>query len=130
MMSMETFKASVQYGDYKGTAAADAHDSSTINDYMIKQGLMGKGDQIVGVKLWSGEVHGHIQNKPVDVTVYLINSPGFDEVRNAIDGTTPVLVREVRFEIGLEEFFGLFKRFEIAITRFDQLIGRELSVEN
>ncbi len=64
------------------------------------------------------------------MTVYLINSPGFDEVRNAIDGTTPVLVREVRFEIGLEEFFGLFKRFEIAITRFDQLIGRELSVEN
>lgn len=127
-MSTEFFKASVQYGDYKGTAAADGHDNYTIDNYMITQGLKTSNDRIVGIKLWSGEVHGELQNQPVSVIAYLMDSPSFEVVSAAIDGTDPVPVRQVRFEVSLEQFFGLFKRFEIAITRFEKINGRELLI--
>lgn len=128
-MSTDVFKASVQYGDYKGTTAADDHGDHTISDYMNAQGLKSGEERILGLKLWSGEVHGSVQNQPVGVTAYLIASESFEEVRDALASTDPVIVKEVRFEVSLEQFFGLFKRFEIAITRFDELNGRELLIK-
>ncbi|MCF5747102.1 hypothetical protein [Pseudomonas tremae] len=127
-MSTDFFKASVQYGDYKGSVAADDHDSYTIDHYMVSQGLKTSDDRIVGIKMWSGEVHGNLQNQPVGITAYLIESPGFDEVSTAINGPDPIPVKQVSFDVSLEQFFGLFKRFEIAITRFEELNGRELLI--
>ncbi|WP_122551098.1 hypothetical protein [Pseudomonas viridiflava] len=128
-MSTDYFKANVQYDDYKGTAAADDSDNHTVDDYMVLHGLKSKDERIIGLKMWSGEVKGDLQNQPVGVTAYLVESPGFDEVRIALDGQNVVPVKEVRFEISLEQFFGLFKRFEIAITRYEDFIGRELLIE-
>ncbi|WP_449126122.1 hypothetical protein [Pseudomonas viridiflava] len=129
-MTTEFFKAGVQYGDFKGTAAADDHDNYRINDYMISQGLKTKDEQIVGIKLWSGEVHGKLQNQPVIVTAYIMEGPGFEEISAAIDGVDPIPVKQVRFEVSLEQFFGFFKRFEIAITRYEELNGREFFINN
>ncbi|KPW34514.1 hypothetical protein ALP45_02740 [Pseudomonas coronafaciens pv. atropurpurea] len=39
-MSMENFKAGVQYNDSKGTAAADEHDRFTLSDYLLSKALI------------------------------------------------------------------------------------------
>ncbi|WP_449125501.1 hypothetical protein [Pseudomonas viridiflava] len=129
-MSTETFKACVQYGDNKGTAAADNHDKYTLESYLRDRGLKHEDEVVVGVKLWSGEVHGNLQNQPVSVTAYVVGAAGYDAVNAALEDEGPVLVREVRFYIGLDQFFGFYKRFEIAITRYNELNGREFKIES
>ncbi|EPM44229.1 hypothetical protein [Pseudomonas syringae] len=129
-MRTELFRASVQYNDSKGTAAADDHDQHTIKDHMKAHGLIQDGDTVVGVRIWSGEVHGSTQNKPVSVMAYVIDAAGFEEAARVLDGNGALDVREVRFEMDLADFFGLFKRFEISISRFHQMTGRELNIQD
>ncbi|MEE4679824.1 hypothetical protein V2K56_09240 [Pseudomonas alliivorans] len=129
-MSMDFFNASVQYNDYKGTTAADAHDSHAIDAYMVSNGLKSEDERIIGIKMWSGENHGSVPRQPVDITAYLVESPSFEEVRIALESPNAVPVKQVRFEMSLEQFFGLFKRFEIAITRHEEFIGRELLIQD
>jgi hypothetical protein len=97
---------------------------------MKAHGLIKDGDTVVGVRLWSGEVHGKTQDKPVSVTAFVIDAAGFEEAARALDGNGPLDVREVRFELDLADFFGLFKRFEISISRFDQMTDRELNIQD
>lgn len=127
-MRTEEFRAGVQYNDSKGTAAADDHDSLALSHYMQSQGLIQNGETIVGVKMFSGEVHGSVQNQPVSVTAYVIAAAGFEGAARALESDGPLDVREIRFDIDLAKFFGLFKRFEIAISRYDELGGRELNI--
>ena len=127
-MSMENFKAGVQYNDSKGTAAADEHDRFTLSDYLLSKALIQADETIVGVKMWSGEVHGDTQHEPVSVTVYTIQTDKYSEFNDALQSNSVVDVREVRFDIELAKFFGLFKRFEIAISRYDELSGRSLNI--
>lgn len=129
-MRTESFRANVQYNDLKGTAAADDHDQHTITDHLKENGLIQDGDTVVGVKFWSGEVHGRTQGRPVSVSVYVVNAVGFEQAARALDGEGAVDVREVRFEMDLAEFFGLFKRFEVAISRFGQVIDRDLNIQD
>lgn len=127
-MSMENFKAGVQYNDSKGTAAADEHDRFTLSDYLLSKALIQADETIVGVKMWSGEVHGDTQHEPVNVTVYTVQTDKYSEFNDALQSNSVVDVREVRFDIELAKFFGLFKRFEIAISRYDELSGRSLNI--
>ncbi|NNB66981.1 hypothetical protein [Pseudomonas fluorescens] len=127
-MSMDNFKAGVQYNDSKGTAAADEHDRFTLFDYMLSKALIQADETIVGVKIFSGEVHGDTQDEPVSITAYTVSAAKFSEFNEALQSNSTVDVREVRFDIELAKFFGLFKRFEIAISRYHELNGRSLNI--
>ncbi|WP_175651021.1 hypothetical protein [Pseudomonas sp. Marseille-P9899] len=127
-MITEVFKATVQYGDHKGTAAADDHDRDTLEDYFSARGLIAEGDRIVGVKMYSGEVHANRQEHPIYVTAYILSAEGFDQAQQELESAEPVPVRAVKAEMELADFFGLYKRFEIAISRHSELNGREIQV--
>jgi hypothetical protein len=71
---------------------------------------------LVGVSMWSGEVHERTQNETVYVTAILTKAEGYENVKAAVDSGNPLQVRRVRFDMHLNEFFGLFKRFEICIS--------------
>lgn len=115
-MAQEKFYASVQYGDMKGTASADRHDHYTMEKYLEEKGLIQPDEMLVGVSMWSGEVHERTQDKTVFVTAILTKAEGYENVKAAVDSGNPLQVRRVRFDMHLNEFFGLFKRFEICIS--------------
>lgn len=119
----EIFKATTQYNDYKGTAAADDHDTADMSALLRQKGMLGEGEIVVGVKMFSGEVHDQTQDKPVFVHVY-IAGPSMDSFAKQVEVEDPVTVRVVDLEMHLNEFFGLFKRFEVAISRHGVLTGR------
>ena len=131
---METFKASVQYGDWHGTAAADNLDpmGTSVHDYLEKKGLKKEGEFLLSVKLWVGENSGNkISN--VFVHAYLLEGhQNYESAKKTLDELEargePIPVREVELELTLEQFVAMFKRFAVTLTWRDlPLEGREYS---
>ncbi|KWT67836.1 phage-related hypothetical protein [Comamonas testosteroni] len=50
---------------------------------------------------------------------------GHDDIKAKIATGAPLPVRKVRLEMHLNEFFGLFKRFNICISNHGMLEGKE-----
>ena len=124
-MTTGTFRASVQYNDWKGTSAADDADQNDSSEWLKENGHIEDGEFLLGVKMFSGENHGTHED-PVFVE-FLIATPGdYDNVKTMIESSTgPIEVRSVRVEMGLTDFFGLFKRFDVTLSRDNMLEGLE-----
>ena len=115
-MATEKFLASVQYGDWKGTSSADEADRKGLQEW-VKANHYNKSDEILlGVSIYVGENY-EAHQAPIFVN-FLFASPGdHDSVKSMIDSSQgPVNVRKVSVEMKLAEFFGLFKRFSIALS--------------
>ena len=109
---MGYFNASVRYGDWHGTAAADNTDfQERLHAHLEKNKLMKPGEFLIAVSLWVGEGSTFIH-------AYLFQGgPSYDDVLNQlgeIDG--PVPVREVAITMSLQEFLKSFKRFSVILT--------------
>lgn len=48
----EVLKASVQYGDWEGTAAADNAGNRSIQEFLRERGILGDGAYVVGIRLF------------------------------------------------------------------------------
>ncbi|CUA99415.1 hypothetical protein [Comamonas thiooxydans] len=129
-MSQDTFRAGTQYGDFKGSASADRHDTADISSYLKARGLIQEGELALAIELYSGEVHARTQDENVFVTVLLATGEGHDNIQAAIDSGEPLKVRKVRLEMHLNEFFGLFKRFNICISNHGMLEGKEFQFDD
>lgn len=114
---MGKFRASVQYNDWKGSAAADGADQHDLTKHLKEKGLLNAGEFVVGVEAWIGENHGGPSKDP-HVTVFVASEDSHDTVKQSLDAAAdPLDLRKIELEIGLADFFGLFKRFEIVVTR-------------
>ncbi|BFR49497.1 hypothetical protein RVX_R25580 [Nitratidesulfovibrio sp. HK-II] len=127
-MRTEKFQASVQYGDYKGTACADGHDRHTLQGYIKEKGLVQEGELIVGISMFSGEVHGRVQDGNVSVSVLVADVKGFDAFQDSISSGEDVDIREICLDMRLEEFFGFFKRFKICVSSHGVIDGVEIRI--
>lgn len=118
---MEYFKASTQYGDWEGTAAADAQPSS-LQEYLEEKGLIKPDEFLVAASLYVGE-----HNSALVQAFVFQNARNFASVRDAIvaiNGRVPV--RRVNIKLTTEEFMLLFKRFRVVLTWHGlQLEGRD-----
>ena len=124
-MPTETFHASVQYGDWKGTSAADRADQGDADDWLEAHGHKKANEFLLGITLWAGENHGKHKD-PVYVTFLLASARDHDNVKAQIESArTPVAVRKVQVEMKLVEVFGLFKRFSVAFSSHGMLNERE-----
>ncbi len=92
-------KARVQYNDYRGTAAADVSDIFKLEEYLEKKGVDTKRYECVGVEFYSG------YTDYFSVRFLCIDREGDKNVT-------------LGFEKGVskEEFFNLFKRFNVVVT--------------
>lgn len=65
---MASFKASVQYGDWEGTAAADDTDagSLSLHRYLEQKRLIKPGEFLIAASLWVGE------NSEARLTAFLL----------------------------------------------------------
>ena len=114
----EEFVASVQYGDWKGTVAADNEDDTDLDDWLEKRVQRRPDEMLIGVSVF---VSSADEEKPFYVSFFLSNSPP-----NLQYWTKPVPVRVLGARISSTEFFKLFKRFELKISRNGMLTERKL----
>lgn len=129
-MEQDKFHANVQYDDFKGTAAADHHDTKDISKYLSAQGLIAEGEFLVGIEAYATELMGNPKVTDVDVTVLLTKYEGHDNVQAAVDSGEPLKVRRVKFQMPLTDFFTLFKRFKISISSHGMINNRDISFDS
>lgn len=124
-MHVQTFKASVQYGDMTGTVAVDRADKNNADHWLQERNLKQEGEFLLGITFYAGENHG-THKDPVSVE-FLLATPGdHDSVKAMIDSSTgPILVRKVQKSMPITEFFALFKRFALSVSSHGMLAGRE-----
>ena len=117
------YKASVKYGDYAGTAAADrADDAGSLLKAL--EGVKRDDEKIVGFSLSFGEI---FPSMPMSHFVYVYLYSGETPYIEVAD---PVPLRVVRLDITLEDFFRNFKRFEVVLSRFGIMDGRTYDQTN
>ena len=120
---METFKASVQYNDLKGSAAADCADMSDAAKWLEDNGHI-QDEFVVGISMWAGENHGTHQD-PVSVKFLLIELVGYDNIPEMLQASgEPIQVKEIRVDMNVADFFALFKRFEVTLSNGGLIEGK------
>ena len=126
-MQTETFTASTKYGDLKGSAAADDADTNHPSHWLSERGLIQKGEDLVGISMSVAENYDKHED-PVYVTFLLAPPENTTRVLHVPgEGQVPVVVRQVRQQMPLTEFFGLFKRLEINLSRGGEFEGKVFS---
>jgi hypothetical protein len=75
-MPTDTFRASVQYGDWTGTAAADNADQRDLSDFLATKKIFDRDKEfLIAASLWIGENHGgKIQSPCVTAIITLLDS--------------------------------------------------------
>jgi len=129
---MTTFRAGVQYGDWEGTAAADASDQIELHKYLRDKGLLSDNEFLLAADLYAGENH-HGKVEHVSIRAYVYEGErSFDNLKPILDDLNgPIPVREVRLSMSLEKFVGLFKRFNVFLTWHGlELTDRDLEVQS
>ena len=132
----EWLKASVQYGDWHGTATADDSDpmAVSVDRYLQTKKLIKPGEYLLAVQLYTGsEMKVGKLDKPY-IRAYLLDGAGdFEKAKarlNELEAAgEPIPVREVEINVPLEEFISWFKRFSVMLTARDlPLTDRECGV--
>jgi hypothetical protein len=114
---MKFFKAGTQYGDWKGSSAADCYQGSAgVEEYLEKKGLMKAGETCVAVEFGVGENQVGRKMK-VYASAYLVHGQGVEAIQREFDATPdPIPVRQVSFDMTHDDFVSVFKRFEVVLT--------------
>lgn len=112
--------ASVNYGDYDGTAAADHHDHRGLKDLAQKYGVDTDHYFVFGVNVRVGETRGdeieHTFVSILAVDTRVVKAASVDFIQEYVDVHEGVLPY-VSFDIGasLEEVLLSFKRFNLVL---------------
>lgn len=120
---MEFFRASTQYGDWEGTAAADDSTPHGLREYLTENGLMTADEFLIAANLFASEGFTSIR-------AFVVPGENFQKVKESLSSAgNPITVREVGLDLTKEEFFDLFKRLDILLTWHGlELKGREYFV--
>jgi len=114
---MERLTASVQYGDWEGSAAADNADKIDLADLLRDRKVLTEQQFLVGVRVFVGENHDGKVRVPF-IEAYAVDKGDFDSVKAALASTPdPLDLKRVKLELTMDEFLGLFKRLEVVLTR-------------
>jgi hypothetical protein len=127
-METHQFRASVQYGDWKGTSAANDSDMTGPRDWLKKQGHMKDGEVLLGVRFFAHGNHA-ARKDPVQAEFLLVQLGDHDNVKAMIEAASgPIEVRSVKTDMSFVDFFGLFKRFNVAFSAYGMLDEREYRI--
>ena len=119
------FKAGVQYGDWKGSAAADNADMNAIQMKLRESGILKSSEFLVGFEAYAGESRGD-QGPYFSCRAFIIDGSKFETAKEAVDSQNPIPVKARDMKLSLLEFFALFKRFDMVLThRGLEIEGRE-----
>lgn len=120
---METFKASVQYGDLKGSSAADRADMTDAAKWLKDNGHI-TDEFVVGISMWAGENHG-THRDPVSVKFLVSGLNGYENIPEMLQASgEPIQVKEVSVDMNIADFLALFKRLEITLSNGGLIEGK------
>lgn len=115
-------KASTQYNDFIGTSAADISDHSNLSEFLNSRGVDTERYEPIGANFY----HGYAD--------FFSGSIICIDRQNSTD-TKPYIV-QLHFEAEFthEEFFNLFKRFNVMVTKKygghqDKEIDEEITID-
>jgi hypothetical protein len=120
-MRDDTLEASVNYGDYKGTVAADHHDHRDLSELAAKYGIDADKYFVFGVNVHIGERHGeelaHTFVSILAVDTFVVKAASVDFIKEYI-GQHDEVLPYVSFNIPatLEEVLLCFKRFNVVLA--------------
>lgn len=124
---METFQASVQYNDLKGSVAADDADMIDATSWLKNNKYIKDGEFVIGISMWAGENHGK-HNDPVSVTFLIKELDGNKTIPEIInDSNETLIVKKIQVDMNIVDFIALFKRLEITLSTDGMLEGIEYS---
>ncbi|QAY36869.1 hypothetical protein ETN89_16360 [Photobacterium damselae subsp. damselae] len=103
---MDKLIASTQYNDWKGTAAFDDADLKGLTDYAKKVGKIKDGDMIFSV-----EANYLSVSNELSIRIHYTNQSFDDVIKNGGE------LSKADFELSPDNFFSLFKRASLAISR-------------
>lgn len=122
---MTKLRASVQYDDLKGTAAADRADKGGPQKWLRDRDLINDDEYVVGFSMFAGENHG-VHRDPISVEFLVSGLNGYDNIPEMIQSVgEPIEVKSVEADMNLTDFFGLFKRFAVTLSTSGMLEGIE-----
>lgn len=117
------FTACVRYSVFRGTAAADRLNVSGFVDKLDLD--ISQGEYIVGIKVdYSGEFLS-LDRVNIDVKILLASIGSFDNTQAIIESIPPLHVRRILAEMSPNEFFRLFKHFNISLSVHGVIDGKE-----
>ena len=119
-MQNDTLKASVQYGDYDGTVAADRHDQRGLSDLAEKHGIDTNKYFVFGMDIFMGETRGdelaHANVSILAIDTEAVGADSLDGIQNYVDDNQGMLPYvEFGIDASLEEVLLFFKRFSIVL---------------
>lgn len=120
---MEQISASAQYDDFVGQAAADVSDGiASISSYLKGKELINDGEFVIAINFYSGS------NGFLSISAVVAPLDGYDSVPAWLaDNADPLPARKVTLDVSLDEFFDLFKRFNVVIApKGLDIIGRSI----
>lgn len=121
-MPTSTLRAGVQYNDWTGTAAADSGDQQNIYKWLEAKNLIQPNEFLLAFEFWSGENHNGVHKGPLRCHAVFASTTGHDDVKQMIAVSVgPVPLRRIDFDMDTAEFFGLFKRFSVAMSSHGML---------
>lgn len=115
---MGRFKASVQYREWHGTAAATDVEKINLERLLRSEGKMDRETEfLVGVELYVGEDYGGRMRIP-QVRALIAEGRSHDDVVAWLKRCDdPIPLRAVDVAVTMEEFAGLFKHLSLVLTR-------------
>jgi hypothetical protein len=120
---VETFATSVDNNDLKGVIAIEEEDMKSLYEFAKANGIDTQRYIPVGVTFFKSPT----KEEP-STTVITVDAENLDQenVTMYIERNNPVPVTKFDLDTGINDFFKYCKRVSIAITRQDQLMGKEL----
>jgi hypothetical protein len=121
---MEIFKASVQYGDLKGSSAADRADMTGAAKWLEKEGHINTDELVLGISMSVGENHG-AHRDPVSVIFLVSGLNGYENIPEMIQASgEEVKVKKISVDMNIVDFLALFKRLEITLSSGGLMEGK------
>lgn len=124
---MENFKAAVQYGDLKGSSAADRADIKNAAMWLKEEGHINDDEFVLGISMSIGENHG-AHRDPVSVLFLVSGLNGHENIPEMIQASgDPIQVKKISVDMNIIDFLALFKRLEITLSNDGLLEGKSYS---
>ncbi|MDG2989375.1 hypothetical protein L3556_00290 [Candidatus Synechococcus calcipolaris G9] len=121
---MAIFQASVQYGDLRGSAAADKVNSNCLNQWLENNGYI-TDELVVGISMLASENYGSHED-PVIIKFLVTDLQGYESVPDMLRASDePLQVREINVDMSIVDFLAFFSRFEITLSTLGLIEGKE-----
>lgn len=116
-------KADVQYNDFIGSAAADISDHTELEAFLRRRGVDTKRYEAIGAQFYHS--YAHFFNGSV---ICIDHQKSTEEKKHIVS-------MDFQREFSHEEFFDLFKRFNVMVTKQyygyeDMKINEEITIED